>query len=136
MFFTVDFDGTYAPLHRTDALFLKFKVTTGRHATNMNTEPEPKLHPYYPLGAEIRGGYSPNTYPSIGLIVAFGSIIVAIWAAVVAIARKINPRIGRGDVLTLCWFTLCKCTLDVVVPPSHHPFFPNRTLQPDSGYHH
>ena len=63
------------------------------------------LHPYYPLDAEI-ANYVANTWSVPALLGVFFSACGVLFASTYFVARSVQPRLTRGELLTIMWFVL------------------------------
>jgi len=63
------------------------------------------LHPYSPADAHI-AGYAANEWGVPALLGVFFGTCALLFTTTYFVARKIQPRLTRGELLTLMWFVL------------------------------
>lgn len=69
---------------------------------------EQQQHPYFPRDAAIPH-YVPNSTALPVILGAFGALVGAFALGSVALARRHNPALKKGDQLAVGWFALCAC---------------------------
>jgi cholestenol delta-isomerase len=72
------------------------------------------LHPYYPLEVEIVG-YLTNDWHFLTLIEVFAAVCLVVFGVTYVVAKKVNPRIGTGELWIVMWFVLCEFSEEGVV---------------------
>ena len=65
------------------------------------------LHPYWPVGAVVRG-YQANETPIWLLLAAFVAMLAIVISTGLFLARRANPKLSRTDTALLGWFILCE----------------------------
>ncbi|KAK5166657.1 uncharacterized protein LTR77_008201 [Saxophila tyrrhenica] len=72
---------------------------------NMTSELSMQQHPYYPLDSVIPN-YVPNTWPVLALLAAFFGVCTVLFSSTYYLAKSLNPRISRNELVTIMWFVL------------------------------
>ncbi|KAF2213078.1 hypothetical protein CERZMDRAFT_96749 [Cercospora zeae-maydis SCOH1-5] len=62
-------------------------------------------NPYYPIGSSI-AGWTPNESSVFTLLGAFSGASVVLFSSTFILAKRIQPTLTRGELLTTMWFVL------------------------------
>lgn len=63
------------------------------------------IHPYFPLDAQIPG-YAANEWSVPALLGVFFGVCTALFTATYFLAKRIQPTLRSGELLTIMWFVL------------------------------
>lgn len=63
------------------------------------------IHPYFPVDAEIVG-YAANEWSVPALLGAFFGACTALFTGTYFVAKSINPKLRRDELVTIMWFVL------------------------------
>nr|POE73049.1 3-beta-hydroxysteroid-delta(8),delta(7)-isomerase [Quercus suber] len=77
-------------------------------ASNLTKLTAEALHPYYPHDAII-ADYAANEWSVPALLGVFFSTCAALFGITFVVARRSQPSLSRGELLTIMWFVLSGC---------------------------
>jgi cholestenol Delta-isomerase len=67
-------------------------------------------HPYHPTDLEL-ANYLANEWDTLTLVAMFGAGCTAILSVTYLVTMSVRPRVSTGDLWTIKWFVLCRCTI-------------------------
>jgi cholestenol delta-isomerase len=72
------------------------------------TAAEEAANPYYPIGSSI-AGYQANESSVPALLGVFFGTCIVVFSCSHTLAKRIQPDLRRGELLTMMWFILSGC---------------------------